>query len=37
MILLYGILKIKEFYFSSSCKTFQKSKEQLISRNELIF
>ena len=37
MILLYVILKTKEFYLSSTCKTFQKSTEQLISNNELIF
>ena len=37
MILLYGILKTKEFYLSSICKTFQKSTDQLISKNELIF
>ena len=35
--LLYGILKIKEFYSSNISKTFQKSKAQPISKRELIF
>ena len=30
ILLLYGILKIKEFYFSAISKTFEKSKNQVI-------